>query len=183
MKCYKELEYKEISRVRKYSGRRLKVDELEYETPLGIIKREHVIGGEAVVILPITENEEVILIEEPRTPVGKIVLEIPAGMIEEGEDPKEAAIRELEEETGYKANSIEYLMEYHPSIGYSNEKLYIYVARNFEKTKQCLDEGEDIKVCFMPLEEVIEKVKNNEFKTASINIAVMYYLLNKNKEV
>ena len=84
-------------------------------------------AGEASVILPITDDNKVIMIQEPRTPIGKVILALPAGMIEDGEEADKAAIRELEEETGYLASNIELLREYHPSVGYSDEKIKIYL--------------------------------------------------------
>lgn len=182
MEFYKDMEYKEVSKRIAYKGKRLLIEELKYKTQNNIINREHVISGDAVVILPITENNEVIMIQETRTPIEKIIYELPAGMIEKGESPEQAALRELEEETGYKAKNLEFLNEYYPSVGYSNEKISIFLATNFIKTHQKLDEDEQIEVHKIPLEDVIKAVKNNELKTASVLIAVMHYLLYKKEK-
>ena len=175
-KYFKKLEYKEISRKRAYSGKRIQVDEIEYLNGDKIIYREHVKAGEAVVIFPITKDNKVIMVQEPRTPIEQVILALPAGMIEPGEKPEDAAIRELEEETGYLASNIEFLREYYPSVGYSNEKLKIYLATDFTKTEQHLDESEDINVIEVPLEELIEMLDKNEIITASTTIAIMHYL-------
>ena len=175
-KYFKKLEYKEISRKQAYNGKRVQVEEIEYLNGDKIIYREHVKAGEAVVILPITTDNKVIMIQEPRTPIGQVILALPAGMIEPGEHPEDAAIRELEEETGYLASNIELLREYYPSVGYSNEKLKIYLATNFKKTHQHLDQGENINVIEVPLEELIEMLDKNEIITASTTIAIMHYL-------
>lgn len=180
-KYFKELEYKQISRKLAYKGRRVQVEELEYLNGEQIIYREHVKAGDASVILPITGDGKVIMIQEPRTPIGKVILALPAGMIEEGEEAEKAAIRELEEETGYLASDIEFLREYHPSVGYSDEKIKIYLATNLKKTKQHLDDEEDINVIEVPLEELIEMLDKNEIITASSTIALMHYLLYKKK--
>ena len=121
------------------------------------------------------------MIQEARTPVGKVILALPAGMIEEGEEASIAAIRELEEETGYLASNIEFLREYHSSVGYSDEKISLYLASNMKKTKQRLDEEENINVIEVPLEELVEMLEKNEVITASTTIAVMHYLLYKKK--
>ena len=121
------------------------------------------------------------MIQEPRTPIETVILGLPAGMIEKGEEADKAAIRELEEETGYLAQSIEHLITYYPAEGYSDEKIEIYVAKNMKKTKQHLDPTEDIKVIELPMEEVIEMIDKGEFKTASTMIALMYYLRKNNK--
>jgi ADP-ribose pyrophosphatase len=180
-KYFKEIEYKEISRKVAYKGKRVQVEELEYLNGDKIIYREHVKAGNASVILPITDDNKVIIIQEPRTPIGKVILALPAGIIEEGEDATNAAVRELEEETGYLASNIEFLREYHPSVGYSDEKIKIYLSTNMKKTKQKLDAEEDINVIEVPLEEVINMVDKNEIITASTTIAIMHYLLYKKK--
>ena len=180
-KYFKEIEYKEISRKLAYKGKRVQVEELEYLNGDKVIYREHVKAGNASVILPITEDNKVIMIQEPRTPIGKVILALPAGMIEEGEEAEKAAIRELEEETGYLASNIEFLREYHPSVGYSDEKITIYLATNMVKTKQRLDDEENINVIEIPLEEIIEMLDKNEIITASSTIALMHYLLYKKK--
>lgn len=173
---FKKLQYKKNSEKLGYKGKRVKVKELEYLRGNQVIYREHVNAGEAVVILPITEDNKVIMVQEPRTPIEQIILDLPAGMIEPGESPEQAAVRELEEETGYLAKDITFLRAYYPSIGYSDEKIYIYLATSFEKTQQHLDETEDINVIELPLKEVIEMLDKNELITATSTIALMHYL-------
>ena len=180
-KYFKAIQYKEISRKLVYKGKRVQVEEVEYLNGNKVIYREHVKAGNASVILPITEDNKVIMIQEPRTPIGKVILALPAGIIEAGEDASKAAIRELEEETGYLAENIEFLRQYHPSVGYSDEKIKIYLATNMKKTKQHLDDEEDIEVVEVPLEELIEMLDKNEIITASSTIALMHYLLYKKK--
>lgn len=180
-KYFKEIEYKELSKKLVYNGKRVQVEELEYLNGDKVIYREHVKAGNASVILPITEDNKVIMIQEARTPIGKVILALPAGMIEKGEEASVAAIRELEEETGYLASDIELLREYYPSVGYSDEKISLYLATNMKKTKQRLDDEENIKVIEVPLEELIELLDKNEIITASTTIAVMHYLLYKKK--
>lgn len=180
-KYFKEIEYKKVSKKLAYKGKRVQVEELEYLDGDKVIYREHVKAGNASVILPITEDNKVIMIQEARTPIGKVILALPAGMIEQGEEAKNAAIRELEEETGYLASDIEFLREYYTSVGYSDEKISLYLATNMKKTKQRLDDEENIKVIEVPLEELVEMVDKNEIITASTTIAVMHYLLYKKK--
>lgn len=180
-KYFKTIEYKLVDKKIAYQGKRLRVEELKYLNGTQEIYREHVIAGDAAVILAIKDNGNVIMIQEPRTPIGKVILALPAGMIEDGEDASKAAIRELEEETGYLATDIEFLREYHPSVGYSDEKIKIYLATNMKKTKQHLDDEEDINVIEVPLEELRKMLDKNEIITASTTIAVMHYLLYKKK--
>lgn len=93
------MDYKLISQKKVYQGKRLSVEELYYDNQGTKIYREHVLPGDAVVILPITEKEEVIMIQEPRTAIHQVVFGLPAGQLEAGENPEEGAKRELEEET------------------------------------------------------------------------------------
>jgi len=175
-KYFKKMDYKEMSRKIVFNGKRIKVEELEYLNGNKKIYREHVIAGSASVILPITDDGKIIMIRETRTPIGQVILALPAGMIEEGERAEVAAIRELEEETGYLAKNIKFLREYHPSVGYSDEKISIYLATNMKKTQQHLDYEEDIEVLEIPLDEAIKMLDNNEFITASTTIALLHYL-------
>ena len=174
---FKELPYQEISRKIAYQGRRVHVEEVKYLNGDKVIYREHVKTGNAVIILPITDDNQIIMIQEPRTPIGKVILDLPAGVIEKGEDAEKAAIRELEEETGYLASKVEFLREYYQTVGYSDEKIKIYLATNLKKTEQHLDDEEEIKVFKIPFEEVIEMLNKNEIVTASANVALMHYLL------
>ena len=175
-KYFKEIEYKEVNKKLVYNGKRVQVEELKYLNGDKVIYREHVKAGNASVILPITEDNKVIMIQEARTPIGKVILALPAGMIEEGEKASVAAIRELEEETGYLASDIELLREYYPSVGYSDEKISLYLATNMKKTKQRLDDEENIKVIEVPLEELIEIEKRRENRAKNVFKLYVQYL-------
>lgn len=181
-KYFKPIEYKEVSRKIGYKGKRVRVEEIEYLNGNKKIYREHVNAGPASVILPITEDGKVIMIQEARTPIKTVILALPAGMIEPGELAEEAAIRELEEETGYLAKNIKFLLEYYPAVGYSDEKISIYLATDLKKTKQHLDDTEEIKVVELPLEEVEEMLDKNELITASTMIALLHYFRYEKKE-
>lgn len=176
---YKELHYKQISKKEAYHGKRINVEEIVYSDGEKQIYREHVKAGNAVIILPITEDNQVIMVQEPRPAIHKIILSLPAGLIDEGEKPENAARRELEEETGFLAEDIQLLRTYYSSIGYSDEKIFIYLAKNMKKTQQHLDEDEDIQVIAIPLAELEQMVEKNEIEDASTVIAVMHYLLYK----
>lgn len=176
-KYFKDIDYKLLDKKVAYQGKRVTVEELHYYNPRHNEKvyREHIVAGDAAIIMPITENNELIMIQEPRTPIGKTILAFPAGMIEPGETPEEGAIRELEEETGYRASYIKKLREIYPEIGYSNEKMTIFLAKDFVKTETNLDETEDIEVVKVPLKEAKEMLDRNEFKTSSEIVALLHY--------
>ena len=173
---YDDLSYQKLSEERVFDGIRIKVDREKYMANGKEIIREIVKAGQAVVILPVKENGNVIMIQEERPAIGKKVLGLPAGMIEEGEDPKEAAFRELEEETGYQAKNLEFLRSLYASCGYSDEKIYYYLATDFTKTQQHLDQDEFIDVIEVPMKELEQMLDNNEILTGSVTIALMDYL-------
>ena len=176
---FKKLDYKLLEKKEVYRGRRVVVQELTYYNNRDNKKvyREHVLAGDAAIVLAINENDEDIMIQEPRTPIGKIILSLPAGMIEPGEKPEDAAIRELEEETGYRAQSIRLLRYEYPSIGYSNERSLIFLAHDLKKTQRNLDATEDIKVVTVPLKDLKKMLDSNEILDASTTIALLHYFL------
>lgn len=158
---------------------RFNVVEKNYEREDGLkYDRFCVNPGDAVIVLPVTENNEVVFIEQLREAVGKVCLELPAGLIDEGEKPRDAALRELEEETGIIAKDIELLLDGYPSAGYTSEKIYMYVARNFDEGKVNLDETEEIlSIKKVPLEEVMELVDENYFEEINTVSAIMKYYI------
>ena len=138
--------------------------------------RDIVDPGNAVVILPITEKNEVVFVKEYREAVGKVCLGLPAGMIDENEEPIVAAKRELSEETGIIAEHFELLNDVYASCGYTTEKFYIYLAKDFKYGEQHLDETEEIiSVEKIPIEKCLELAKQGYFKHANQNIAILMY--------
>ena len=183
-KYYKPIDYELLDKKVAYKGKRITVEELHYKNPRTnqIIYREHVLAGHAAVIIPETEDKQFIMIKEPRTPIGKTVIAFPAGMIEEGESEEEGAIRELEEETGFRAGKIKKLRKVYPAIGYSNENVTIFLAKDLIKTHRHLDETEDIEVIMIPIKEVKEMLDNDEINTSSEQIGLLYYFMYEYKE-
>jgi ADP-ribose pyrophosphatase len=101
----------------------------------------------AVVVLPLLSADEILMIRVFRHPLDRELWELPAGTLDEpGESPIDAAGRELEEETGYRASKIEPLGEFYPSPGFLNELIHAYVATDLTKTEQRLEPLEQIKV-------------------------------------
>lgn len=167
-----------------YKGKRFTVTQRKYVNDNGMeYTRDIVNPGDAAIVLPITENNEVVFIKQFRESVGKVAFELPAGMIDKGEEPIHAAVRELEEETGLIAKEIIPLISVYPSIGYTTEKLHIFVAKDFSKGKVKLDDDEEIlSLEKVPIEKCFEMAKNNKLELASQNIAIlMYYFKYYNK--
>lgn len=132
-------------------------------------------GGACVLFI---KDEKVLLVRQYRYAYGESVYEIPAGKLEKGEDPKVAAARELEEESGIKSKNLELLYIMYPTPGYTNEKIYIYHALDGVETQRHLDDGEFLDVEYIPLSKVKEMLKHGEIKDGKTIIALQAYFLN-----
>jgi len=165
---------KTISSERIFSGRviNLRVDTVQ--TPGGgNATREIVEHPGGVGVIPINENNEVLMVRQFRKPVEDICLEIPAGKLNAGEDPLECGIRELEEETGYKAKNVQSLGNFYTTPGFSNEVLHIYMATGLYKGELNPDEDEFIQVEAIPLDKLHDMVMNGEIRDAKSIIAIL----------
>lgn len=128
-------------------------------------------------IVALTRHGEVVLVRQYRHGVNEVLLEFPGGVIEDEEDPKVGAARELLEETGYKAAELIEIGNIYPNPALQTNTLHCYLALNVEKiSEQNLDAGEDIEVQLMPLNELIEVAKRGEFSHA-LMIAVLFRAL------
>lgn len=118
----------------------------------------------------------VLLVEQYRPAAGRNMLELPAGTMERGEEPLACAQRELQEETGYSAEKWEALGHLYPTPGYTNEVLYLFLAGDLQPGEQHLGEGEDIKVRWIPLDEVKRMIDEGEINDAKTIIAFLKYM-------
>lgn len=175
-----ELYEKRIKENKIYDGKIFEVYSDAVELPNGKIANRDWIkhyGGAAILV--IDKDDIVYLVEQYRYAVNKIVLEIPAGKIDRGETPYQTAIRELEEELGFKADKLTPLGEILPTVGYVSERIYIYLASEFKICKQHLDEGEFVNIVKMPFNELVDRIKCGEIEDAKTLCAVSKYLLLK----
>lgn len=137
-------------------------------------KREVVEHHGGVGVIAVTSEREVFMVSQYRIAAKSMMLEIPAGKLELGEDPYEAAVRELEEETGYKNKSeLIPLGAYYATPGYCSEKLTLYLAKELEYVGQHLDDGEFLNVSKYPLDTLYEMVMNNEIHDCKTAIAIL----------
>ena len=102
------------------------------------------------------------------------MIELPAGKLDKNEAPEDCAIRELEEEIGYKANKVTFLTNIHPAIGFANEKMWIYYAEDLEKTNQKLDSDEFIEIIPTKLEDALEMVWNGAITDVKTIIGLIW---------
>ncbi len=161
-----------------YRGKILNLVVDDVRLPNGSAAKREIVrhaGGAAVLFI---NDGKVLLVKQFRYAYGKELYEIPAGMINEGEEPVAAAVRELEEETGYRAE-MEPLGFIYPSPGYTDEIIHLFFAKNAIYIAQKLDDGEFLNLSFVPLERVREMIENGEISDAKTVAAVYGYLLKK----
>ncbi len=128
-------------------------------------------------ILAITKNNEVVLVQQYRHGVQEISLELPGGVVDEGESPLEGAKRELMEETGYKAGRIIEVGKFYPNPAIQQNTLYCYLATDVEWAgEQDLDESEEIEVVLVPLDELVQMVQQGKLLHA-LNVAAIFQAL------
>ena len=128
----------------------------------------------AVCVIPVTENNEVIVERQYRYPLDRVILEIPAGKLDApDEDRLSAAQRELMEETGYTADEWTEIGDFHPAPAYSDEYITMYMARGLHKGKQDLDEDEFLDVYTIPLSELVEDVMAGKISDAKTQVCVL----------
>lgn len=135
--------------------------------------REIVEHSGGVAIIPVDGNGDVYCVRQYRYAVEEHLLEVPAGKLNDGEDPLECAVRELSEETGFSADNFVSLGFFYPSPGYCREKIYIYLATGLHGGKAHLDEGEFLDVEKYPLDTLVKMVEDNELCDGKSAIAVL----------
>ncbi len=129
----------------------------------------------AAVILPLVDDEHVCLIKNYRIAVEETLLELPAGTLEPDEAPEITAGRELEEETGYRADNIELLSVYYPSPGVMDEKMYMYIATGLTMHQPAREEGEEIENHVVTLSEAKEMVRDGRIADGKTIAALLFY--------
>ncbi len=169
---------KTVSREYIFKGRIINLRVDDALLPDGsVAKREVVEHPGGVCVAALTENNELLFVEQFRYPYSEVVLELPAGKLEYGEDPFEAGKRELREETGAVAEEYESLGKLYPTPGYCGEIIHMYFAKNLTFTSQDLDSDEFLEVRKIPLKEAFEMVINNEIADSKTQVGIMkvYY--------
>lgn len=161
--------YKKIKTEEIFKGRILDLKLEYFETEEKVLKREIVEHKDAVAIFPIDKDGYVYLVKQFRFPVEMDVLEIPAGLVEDGENYEETALRELQEEIGFSSKNLEKVFEGYNSIGFCTEKTVIYRACDLFSSKLPEDDDENLsieKIHFEDLKKMYFNGEINDFKTA-----------------
>lgn len=128
-------------------------------------------GG--VCVATLEDDGSLWFVRQYRYAVGEDVLELPAGKLEPGEDPDDAIVRELKEETGCTADSIIKVSASFPSPGYTSEVLHLYIARGLHHGDQHLDEDEDLDAFRIPLADAVKMVMNGEIRDSKTQTLIL----------
>ncbi|MGD0781031.1 MAG: NUDIX hydrolase [Dehalococcoidales bacterium] len=143
--------------------------------------REIVEHRGAVVVVPLDAEDNVLMVNQYRTPLAKNLLEIPAGGIEKGEDDEAAVIREMQEETGFKPQKLVFLAGFYSTPGFSNEYLHLYLATDLVPSRRHAEDTADIKLVRAPVGKVREMILSGKIQDAK-SIAGLLFMLEWRKK-
>ena len=169
-----DLTERTLSRKDLYDGLLCRVHVDEVLLPNGHTSQREVVDQvDGVAVLPLDERNNVLTVTQYRYVFGKLLLEIPAGKLDEGEDPVTGALRELEEETGAVPDSLLPLGVILPAPGCYGEKLHLFLARGLRMKDQHLDPDEFLNVERIPFSEMVHRVMDGEIEDAKTIAAVL----------
>ncbi|MFY4775893.1 NUDIX hydrolase [Metabacillus sp. RGM 3146] len=174
------LKEKELSSKQLFAGKVIDVYLQEVELPNGKTStREIVKHPGAVAVIALREDKKIVMVEQFRKPMERMMVEIPAGKLEKGEKPECAAKRELEEETGYTCGSLQHLISFYTSPGFADELVHLYIAEDLKtmETKAELDEDEFVDLMEVTLDEALQLIRVNRIYDAKTAYAVQYLQL------
>ena len=158
-----------------FSGRLIDLYFDHIELPNGKSStREWIKHPGAVCIVPILPNGNLCLIRQYRYGPRAEFIEIPAGKLDVGEDPLVCAKRELEEEIGYIAGKLTFLTNIHPAIGFSNEKMWVYLAEDLILSKQNLDQDEFLELYPLPVKKAIDLIYEGKITDVKTVIGILW---------
>lgn len=166
---------KSLSSKEVYDGRLLHVREDRVALPNGNEAiREYIVHPGAVVVVPLLEDGGILMVRQFRYPLHREFYELPAGKIDAGEDTLVCGQRELLEETGFVADSWHYLTTIHPCIGYSDERILVYLARGLSERGHRRDEDEFLDNLHLPLAQALEWVREGRISDVKTMVGLFW---------
>jgi ADP-ribose diphosphatase len=164
-----------LSSERPFEGRLVKVRVDSVETTVGPGVREVVEHPGAVLLIALDADDNVFMVRQYRHPVGRVLLELPAGTIDEGEEPETCAIRELREEIGFRPRSIEALGGFFLSPGYSTEYIHLFLATDLEEAPLDTGDEDDLRAERIPFDEALRLIDARGITDAKSIAALFLY--------
>lgn len=175
--------YKRIKRELVKQGHIIDIYEDTVQLPDGrSAKWDFIMHKGAAAIIPVDSDGKILMVRQYRNAVDQYTLEIPAGGLNPGEDMKTCAIRECEEETGYRTESAYHLIDLNTTVAFCNEKIGIYYTHELTKTQQKLDEDEFVSVERYDLEELMQLILAGKIIDAKTIAALMAYKVKQSGE-
>jgi len=163
-----------VSTERSWEGGFFDVDTVTVELPDGDLRTRSIVRHPgAVGIIALDDHGRILLVNQYRTAIERVTLEIPAGKLEPGETAEECAVRELEEETGYHADAIKYFIPMASAIGYSDEIIHLFIATGLKPGESHPDDDEFIAVQWMDVSELIDLVLDGRIEDAKTIVAAL----------
>jgi ADP-ribose pyrophosphatase len=156
-----------------YRGRTINLRVERVEVNGKEVIREVVEHRGASVIVPVREDGKLVLVRQYRRAVDDVLLEFPAGTLEPGEDPESCAKRELLEETGHEALTVERLASIYPAPGYASEVMHIFLARARPAGKNSPEVDEEIEVVLVDIDELLERIRAGEVRDAKTVVGAL----------
>ncbi len=168
--------YEVISSEQVFKGKVFSIERDSITLPDGrVAVRETVRHNGAAAMVAIDDDGKILFVRQYRHAAGKETLEIPAGTLEKGEEPYDCAIRELEEETGYKCQKMEFMFKFYSSIGFCSEVLHIYLATGLAKGQANPDDDEFIELERYTPEEAVKMIFSGEICDSKTIASVLAY--------
>ena len=146
-----------------------------------LASREIVEHSDCVCVVPLNQQGRVVLVRQYRKPIDRSLLEVPAGGIDQGEEPEVAAFRELHEETGYRAKKLEHLSYFWTTPGFCTEGMHAYLATELEAGPHNREEDENIEMVEVPLEGISDMIASGQIQDAK-SIASLMLVLSRVKD-
>ncbi len=158
-----------------HKNRLFSVEELRIKVRGNRMKAYAAVTRDTIAILPMLKNGCILMERQHRPAINSTIYEIPAGHMEKGERPLAAAKRELEEETGFKANKWTDLKFFYPSPGILARKEYLYLAESLEKGRLKLDKDEEIELKRVSIGSALKMIKSGRIVDGKTILAILYY--------
>ncbi|MFC4738023.1 NUDIX hydrolase [Bacillus daqingensis] len=170
-----------LHKERIYQGRIIELENHTVRLPDGKESKREVVRHPGAVGIICFRNDKLILVYQYRKALGKVIAEIPAGKLDEGESPEVCAVRELEEETGIKAGSCRFLCSFYTSPGFADELVHIYIAEDLKAGHKAADDDEFVEMAEVSLEEASAFIEDGTIHDAKTLYAVQYLQLQKER--